>query len=89
MFKIIYLKVLYRSKSVMKSGSILKPRYIGSTVYIAGHLLHITRVYASQVQRCFCCLKCLDEHIFPYSLLHVAYMCTCTDNLETHGIVII
>jgi len=28
MFKIIYLKVLYRSKSVMKSGSILKRRYI-------------------------------------------------------------
>jgi len=28
MFKIIYQKVLYCSKSVMKSGSILKPRYI-------------------------------------------------------------
>ena len=28
MFKIIYLKVLYRSKSVVKSGSIFKPRYI-------------------------------------------------------------
>jgi len=28
MFKIIYLKVLYRSKSVMKSGSTLKSRYI-------------------------------------------------------------
>jgi len=28
MFKVIYLKALYRSKSVMKSGSILKPRYI-------------------------------------------------------------
>jgi len=39
MFKIIYLKVLYRSKSVMKSGSILKLRYIGlcyigSAVYL-------------------------------------------------------
>jgi len=39
MFKNIYLKVLYRSKSVMKTGSILKtalypiPRYIGSTAY--------------------------------------------------------
>jgi len=30
MFKIIYLKVLYHSKSVMKSGSILKLHYIGS-----------------------------------------------------------
>jgi len=28
MFKIIYLKVLYRSKSVMKSGSIVKSHYI-------------------------------------------------------------
>ena len=28
MFKNIYLKVLYRRKSVMKTGSILKPRYI-------------------------------------------------------------
>jgi len=27
MFKIIYRKALYRSKSVVKSGSILKPRY--------------------------------------------------------------
>jgi len=39
---IISLKVLYRSKSVMKSGSILKPRYIGSryigsTVYLYWH----------------------------------------------------
>jgi len=39
MFKIIYLKVLYRSKSVMKLESILKLCYIGlcyigSAVYL-------------------------------------------------------
>jgi len=32
MFKMIYLKVLYRRKSVMKSGSILKPHYIRFSV---------------------------------------------------------
>jgi len=33
MFKIIYLKVLYRSKPIMKSGSILKRRYADSALY--------------------------------------------------------
>jgi len=38
MFKIIYLKVLYCSKSVMKPGSILKPHYIWFCV-ISDHII--------------------------------------------------
>jgi len=38
MFKIIYLKVVYRSKSIVKSGSILKPRYIRFRV-ISDHVI--------------------------------------------------
>jgi len=42
MFKIIYLKVLYHSKSVMKSGSILKLHYIRSHYSRSTVYLHIT-----------------------------------------------
>jgi len=51
----------------LRESSVLQP---------AGHLLHIIRAHARQLQKSFCFkfyLQWLDEYILPYSLLHAAY----------------
>jgi len=54
MLKIIYLKVLYRSKSVVKLGSILKSRYLRFRVISDRVISGLQCIIISSAQRNSC-----------------------------------